>query len=42
MSEPIEVEVTEIGETEGIRIWEVTTIDGEVVGYDFQAVGGAL
>ena len=35
----IEVEITEIAEADGVRVWEVATPDGTVVGYDFQAVG---
>ena len=38
MNEAIEVEVTEIAEDAGIRIWEVTTPEGIIVGYDFQVV----
>ena len=40
MSEPIEVEVTEIAEEAGIHIWEVTTPEGIIVGYDFRVVEG--
>lgn len=38
MSGPIEVEVTEVAEEAGIRIWEVATPEGVIVGYDYQVV----
>lgn len=36
--QPIEVEVTEVGEADGIRVWEVATPEGVIVGYDYQVI----